>query len=324
MILFVGLANSQLVDIAKSLNVQASLVTENNVSDIVPVGYTGIEEFVDKKIFLNLLLSAEEIFYHPETFNQTKFDFNNPTTTSQGLTENFLLLAKQQGVTVHNLTFLGQETVTNNRSNYLKLADIRKQVDGPQIWGVGCSFTYGTGVDIDQRYINILSKRLDMPVNCLAVPGSSIVWAADQILRSDIRAGDIVVWGLTSKYRLPMVHNNKVIHASIHWVDLVSGFDKKFLVQLLSDDSNLEYRQLTAIDQVTNFCDKVGAKIVLLGMLTLPTELLYLNNNPYFYQCSNDYVDLGGDNEHPGPKQHQVYADIVYNQIQKGSNCDTI
>ena len=320
MILFVGIATSQLVELAKCKDTSAVLITEDNINTQVSVGYTGLEEFVDKNLFLDLLLSAEEIFYHPETFTQSHFDLYNPTNSSQGLTENFLLLAKQQGVAIHNLTFLGQETIDSNRKNYLELADVRKNIAGPQIWGVGCSFTYGVGVTVDQRYINLLGKQLNMPVNCLAISGTSIAWAADQILRSDIRAGDIVVWGITCKYRLPWVLENKVNHASINWIDKAPRPYQKLLTQLLTDDSNLEYQQLTSINQVTNFCEKVGAQLVLLGVLTLPTDLLYLTNNPYFYQCyqySNNYLDLGDDNSHPGPKQHQLYANIVYSQLQK-------
>lgn len=318
MILFVGVANSQLVELAKRKDTSAVLITEDNIDTQASVGYTGLEEFVDKNLFLELLLSAKEIFYHPETFIQSQFDLYNPTNSSQGLTENFLLLAKQQGVRIHNLTFLGQETINNNCKNYLELADVRKNIAGPQIWGVGCSFTYGAGVTVDQRYINLLGKQLNMHVNCLAISGTSIAWAADQILRSDIRAGDIVVWGITSKYRLPWVLENKVNHASINGIDKAPRPYRKLLTQLLSDDSNLEYQQLTSINQVTNFCEKIGVQLVLLGVLTLPTDLLYLSDNPYFYQCSTNYVDLGDDNDHPGPKQHQLYATIVYNQLQKG------
>jgi hypothetical protein len=317
MILFVGLANSQLVDIAKDQYKQAILVTEDNVSANISVGYTGIEEFVDKKIFLNLLLSAEEIFYHPETFDQTKFDFYNPTTTSQGLTENFLLLAKQQGVTVHNLTFLGQDTVANNRKIYLELIDIRKHVDGPQIWGVGCSMTYGVGVSVDQRYINLLGKRLNMPTNCLALPGASIAWAADQALRSDIRAGDIVVWGITSKNRLPLVVKNKINHLNAYSIDFIDESNKKYLIRMLSDTANIEYQNLTSIDQVVNFCNKIGARLLLFGLLIDPTDFLYLQHYPNFYQYPNEYVDLGIDNEHPGPKQHELYAEIVCKLLDK-------
>lgn len=317
MILFVGVANSQLVELAKSKDTSAMLITEDNVRANVSVGYTGIEEFVDKKIFLNLLLSAEEIFYHPETFDQTKFDFYNPTNSSQGQTENFLLLAKQQDVTVHNLTFLGQDTVTNNRKIYLELIDIRKHVDGPQIWGVGCSFTYGVGVSVDQRYINLLGKRLNMPTNCLALPGASIAWAADQILRSDIRAGDTVVWGITSKNRLPLVVKNKIYHLNAYSIDFIDESDKKYLIRMLSDTANIEYQNLTSIDQVVNFCNKIGARLLLFGLLTDPTDFLYLQHYPNFYQNLTEYVDLGIDNAHPGPKQHELYAEIVCKLLDK-------
>ena len=318
MILFVGASNSQLiVELAKSKDTSAMLITEDNVSTNVSVGYTGIEEFVDKKIFLNLLLSAEEIFYHPETFDQIKFDFYNPTNSSQGLTENFLLLAKQQDIIVHNLTFLGQETVISNRKIYLKLSDIRKHAYGPQIWGVGCSCTYGIGVSVDQRYINLLGKRLNMPTNCLALPATSISWAADQILRSDIRKDDIVVWGLTAKYRLPLVVKNKINQLTAQSIDFIDEFDKKYLIQMLSDTANLDYRNFTSIDQVINFCNKIGAKLLLFGLLTDSTVFLYLQHYPNFYQYSNEPVDLGSDNQHPGPKQHELYADVIIQQLKK-------
>ena len=66
----------------------------------------------------------------------------------------------------------------------------------PVLWTAGCSVTHGMGVSESERWGNILSEYLDMPEISLSMNGASIKWTADQILRSDIKRGDVVVWDL--------------------------------------------------------------------------------------------------------------------------------
>lgn len=190
------------------------------------------------------------------------------------------------------------------KNNILKLADIRKS-SSPQIWGVGCSFTVGVGVDPEQTYIRLLADYLKLPLSLLAEPASSVSWAADQILRSDIRKDDIVVWGLTEFNRLP-TFNNQVDHITVS--DPI--FPKHLLVS-----SYTTYIGITSVFQVINFCQKIGAKLIIGGFL-LSNEIAemlegtpeFFLSVPHYYKSNrHEYVDFGEDNLHPGPEQHKLY-----------------
>lgn len=311
--LIVGHIDKDLTKIILDLYPSALLINEDNLSTSFKIGYTGIEEFSNKEKFLELLLSAEEIFYYPN-YSSESYNFYNILGTSRGLTEYFLRLAEQDSIKINRFNFLGEEKVSSDFENLLELADSRKSNLGPQLWCFGCSFTAGVGVDAEQSYPFILSKKINLPLNLLAKEGSSIFWASDQILRSDIRKNDIIVWGLTGKNRLPYVKDNKINIFTVH--NPIENFTEKALSQLLIDEDFLSYIQLSNINQVVNFCEKVGANLLLVGLLTSPSDFLYLRKikNYYHYHYKNNkYIDFGSDGGHPGPIQHQQFANKIEN-----------
>jgi hypothetical protein len=195
--------------------------------------------------------------------------------------------------------------------NFLELTDIRK-TDGKQLWIAGCSVAHGIGVEKEQRFGQLIANALDLPVSWLTKGSTSILWARDQILRSDIRHDDIVCWGITNTVRLPYYYKNKVQHV---W----SGFyeDNKWLNEIINieklDDKDQLYQCVTAMHQVKNFCDKVGAKLFMLDMCKGDQNKIrgYCHDLKNFKICllDNDCdLDLGSDQLHPGPLQHIAYA----------------
>jgi hypothetical protein len=318
--LLVGIADKTLVTLAKSIDPAAQLITEENWNSnkLPKVGYTGPAEFSNKQNFINLVLSAKELIYDPNILTD-KVNLDSPSATNKGLIEICLLLARQENIKVSKFIPAVQSQVEQKRSIYLNLVDQRKPDNTSQLWCVGCSFTHGAGVDIKQRYSTILSQQLNMPLVSLTQVGSSITWAADQILRSDIRSGDIVIWGITEISRFPLIRNNKLKHISISGEKQFEIFEKEYLIYRLTDDENTRYTATLAIEQVTNFCDKIGAHLLLFGILTTATDLMYLNSHPYYYDYSNkiieNFIDRGSDNEHPGPLQHKEYARVLLNKL---------
>ena len=327
MILLVGTADEYLVNIAKSYSPDAVLITEDNWNDLVgclpTVGYTGIEEFTNTLLLMNILLIADEILYYPDN-TLTKFDLTFPTKCPRGLLENILLTVNQH-VPVTNLKnqLLGTAKVNSDSATFLELADHRVTRD-PQLWGAGCSYTYALGVEPHERYINLVGLKINREVSCLStIHGGSISWTADQILRSDVNKNDIVVWGLTFNERFSWYYQGKVYkldqnsykYTEYGWLEDI--IPKK----MIGNKENALYQSLIHIHQVINFCDKIGARLLLVGLLTSASDLLYLHNLPNFYQYYNttniDYVDLGTDNAHPGPLQHQLYATAIIEQLQK-------
>jgi hypothetical protein len=172
----------------------------------------------------------------------------------------------------------------------------------PALWIAGCSFSHGVGVDQSQRYGQLIAQKICRPVYHLTKGASSIEWAADQILRSNIQVGDIVIWGLTSDNRTVTVVDDQICHETDP--------------DLLLDEIRL-YHAVTKIYQVENFCKKIQAKLLLLPIVCsahlrlLCHSLESYVNFPYMQK----FVDLGTDGVHPGPQQHQLWAKICLDKL---------
>ena len=141
-----------------------------------------------------------------------------------------------------------------------------------------------------QTYGYLLSQKLNLPISTLATPGSSISWAADQILRSDIQENDIVVWGLTSENRLtfwdedtksvshllPNIPNNHKLNTDL---------PKSLLEKLLVHKTNF-FTSVQRIFEVVNFCKKTKAKLLMFNIHS--SHLLNIslcNTKEFFYLC---------------------------------------
>ena len=102
--------------------------------------------------------------------------------------------------------------------------------------------------------------------------------------------------------------------------------DSKIISTNFLSDPHLIILSLVSILQLINFCNRIGAKLIILGIcsdLELCQELkdfpeyLHLQN----YWGNDKYLDF--DNEtndharsHPGPKSHQYYAERILQFIQ--------
>jgi hypothetical protein len=299
----------------------AMLITEDNYETKFNIGYSGIEEFYDKTKFLKLLFSVKEIFYISDNNATGDFDYRNPTMNMRGLTEYFLLIVKEEGIKINNFIPLGTQNVIEDLNVMLSLIDYRKPDNGPQLWCVGCSVTVGYGVDQTQRYSNLISKKLNLPLNLLAHHGSSIPWASDQILRSDIRNNDLVIWGITTKNRINYFHNGEIIHLHPLTINHPSRRSLSDVSKhLLTDEDFLSYTNLTSIDRVVKFCKKIGAKLLLVGIMPTDSDFLFLRKFQEYYHYpypTQKFKDLGYDGGHPGPLQHQEYAEKILSLLEK-------
>ena len=315
--IFVGSADIAVTEAAKKHDKSAYLVDFNNC-DIIHQGtiYTSIADLPNLPTFARLLSAADTIIYVPPpswTTNQKIKNYSEQYWTEHYLTA-FLL---DKNKTVINFDFPN----FNKSDNITKLQDHR-QSDNRQLWMVGCSITYGLGVLPHERYGNILGDKLNLSVSNLSLPGASILWAAYQILRSDIRKDDLVVWGLTDVTRFPYYNlkSNTVVPINLaNYTAHKELFSTKFML-----DFNLVYLAINNIWAVKNFCDKMGAKLVLAGVLTGVEFALYLKDFPEYVHLGNywgvetgdQFLDVGSDIEkHPGPKTHEWYAKKVLEHL---------
>jgi hypothetical protein len=288
----------------------AQLITVENYKNLEPGTYfTSLGDLPSLETLGEVLRQADCIVYSPPAGNWSDSCFGK--SQMQTWTEDYLNVFKFR---------CKVENYTNEPEfdQILTLADSRK-TSSSQLWIAGCSISHGTGVTDNTRYGQLLANRLDVNVSFLTQPGSSIAWAADQILRSDIRSGDTVVWGITSHTRLTKFEMNK-------FEFLVPNYEKKKHTQTIMDyfmSDQALYHSVISVQQVINFCTKIHVKLILASVLD-QTVVNYIQDFPNLIMLNglwgrdlnNFRIDLGSDHQHPGIKTHEFYADQIYQKIQ--------
>jgi hypothetical protein len=321
--LFVGDCDSSIAKVALQADSRAILISSTNYEIFLQAagnitGYTSLADLPkDLTIFCDLINHADSIVYAPPAhWSDNKiFNIDYPTTSIQGLTE-YLLYTVQK----NKNNVIGLDLSTVDPSVFLETAGSR-EVGEPTMWVAGCSTTDGVGVGSTERYGHLLGATCGLPVIFLSRSGTSISWAADQILRADIRENDIVVWGLTDESRLTHWSEleNCVIDITVSSSKIDSSkilLDSTTIDKLLAHKTNL----LTAIQrihEVINFCKKAKAKLLIVNIHSSNTLNLYLHNIKEFFLFSAPWIDLGNDQKHPGPKQHQAYADFCQHALKQ-------
>jgi hypothetical protein len=321
---FVGDNNIELSNVAKLSNKSAYLIDFTNYNNrISGTCYTSIADLPGLTEFATILRQATTIIYvAPEKWSDNK---NNSKYSLQYWTEyylNIFLLDKTKEIILPLEMMLLQPT---DLSLMTRLNDNKKDNISQTVWVAGCSITAGVGVTENQRYGNLIADNLNLPVCSLGKAGSSIPYAVDQLLRSDINHGDIVILGLTSHNRITYYTPTKtdLVHVNVGRFALDSKLNKLIKLESL-DDPTLIYSTVIAVYQIINFCRKIGAKLVVAGLLNQPEIAVYFANQPEYIHLHNYYgveinelfIDLGSDGGHPGPLTHQWYANNILEKLK--------
>jgi len=190
--------------------------------------------------------------------------------------------------------------------------------DNPCLWVAGCSYTYGVGVDPHQTYGSVLAKKLNLNFVNLGRGGASINWAVDQLLRSNIQKNDIVVLGITSLARYEytdqwQLKSTTCGHPEFLTVPLEYYFGTTHIVLTIKH-----------ILEAINFCQRVGAHLYLANIAEISWIPLAFDSHPNYISLIEShsdgkiqFIDLGTDGSHPGPLQHQQWADKLYHFIKQ-------
>ena len=301
--LFVGDIHKELADDAKSHDPSAYLITKENYNFATGTVYTCIADMESLELFFHVCKCAEKIFYCPP---ETWSDQNKKGISDQKkITENILIYFSQFKF-VHNLPV--------NQKNFLTkdyLQDTRK-TDDKQLWIAGCSITDGRGIQEKDNWKTHVSNYFGLQYTDLSVSSSSIQFASDQICRSDIKKEDLVFWECTAQERYPAIHpeSNELVHINpgkyVDQPEMMHSFDIDRL-----DEPTLQYQNVLAVRRAVNFCKKIGAKLVILGVM-YDFDSVWQNYNVTCYRhllCwPDEYLDLGTDNLHPGPLAHKMFA----------------
>lgn len=321
--IFVGDVGEYLADIAKKNDPLAALIDSKNYQKLkAGTYYTSVGDLDNLSTFGQILQQADTIVYWPPNRWSDK---HNRGSMMQYWTEQYLSVFCCDASKI----VINFNASPLNKTRMLTLADARKFKDG-QIWVAGCSISHGAGVADHERYGELISKELNLPVTFLTQPGCSIRWASDQILRSDIRANDTIFWGITGSSRLSYWDES----TGKHRYAVLNKFDShEFLKSLINEkylaSDHMIYESLVSIHNVINFC-KINHVTLILATLIKGMEI-YLQDVANFVplagifgQNADDmYLDLGTDNLHPGPKSHQFLKEKmlkIYYEIKRSQD----
>jgi len=206
----------------------------------------------------------------------------------------------------------------------------QRTTEDPVLWTVGCSVTYGCGVDYAERWGSILSQQLDMPEVSLSKPGSSYHFHTDQILRSDIRSGDIVVWGLTEMSRFEYAKNWELDSGTIREYTNLPTYLQYYTLDYFDSQTKFVLAMKNIL-QVINYCKKINVKLYIINLMDVTYFKTIFSKMPNYIDCASVkiydghhnplyFIDWGTDNGHPGPKQHREYAEKLINLIKENNH----
>ena len=313
LVLYVGDTTEYLSCRAKESDPLAYLIEDSNLTiDHAGTAYTSSGDISCIDNFVDLLKSAKKIIYAPPAVwsdNKTRKEKYSIAWTTESCIR---LAANACNIPVDNLNITVSPKFIDRIS------------EKPQLWVAGCSTTHGIGVSPTEKFQYIVTQSLGLEVTDLSCSGSSVVWAKDQLLNCDINTGDIVIWGLTSVARFPWFVNNKVDHINIHYYKMHPEFNNQVPFHLLDDDHRL-YEAAIAIQQVNNFCNKIGAKLILINIHAETNLVAECINYPGFVigiDTRSSFLDVGDDGMHPGRLTHQHYAFKILEKLSRVIHCN--
>lgn len=311
----IGDTDQSLSDYSKSLYpdaVHIDLAGSNDTTRFYSLGDMTMERFV-----IYLLESDEIIFHNKEHWSA---DFLKETTQSilyifcaVGFADRVTGFDYQNYKFVKNPIFtdcinfnkndhkyrVDLQKITNfDAKNYNGLVDYRKTQTLPQFWVTGCSYSQGSGLDNKElRYGQLVADHYGWKCSFLGAGGSSIDFAADQIIRSDIRKGDVVIVGLTGIERYTWFVSNKQVNVATGLEKLVKlhpddykGGDIKLLSKIRVDDARINFAE-RAVNQIVAQCKKSDATLVLMvhEHLSLPENVIRFTKFLSQFDC---FLDL--------------------------------
>lgn len=314
----VGDVTDDLRNYALSQDQSAYLIDSNNVTDThTGTVFVSIGDLKTLGQFYQILSCASKITYCPPgTWTDKK---NSSIKYSMAwLSEHYIR-------TVSNVFSIEVINLPKLPVDLKSPIDVRK-TDQPQLWCVGCSTTFGIGVEIEQRWPNLLAKEINLEMSLLATSGASNPWMADQILRSDIQSGDIVVLGVGTYGRQTIVKGQTIINFVAGNFRTNPELIEDITPYQLDSDTKL-YESLGALYQVQNFCNKVDAKLILIGIHANIELSAVLSKEKNFVMLQgthgtnfqDGWIDIGNDNQHPGPKMHQLYTKLIVNKLHENN-----
>lgn len=184
---------------------------------------------------------------------------------------------------------------------------------GKKLWIFGCSHSHGTGlIDINHRFGQLLAEQLNLPVNFVTKPGSSLQWSLRHLLNATISTQDVVVWQVTTPHRLTLYQN------TTREVMLAASNDRCLLE--VFNDQQVFFHHCSLIDYGVKYLRAKNIKFVIASILN--QQALFYNyleqysKYPEYCYMPECNLDLATDQLHVGPLSHKAIAQRLLNHLQ--------
>tara|TARA_B000000609_G_scaffold157490_1_gene152182 strand:+ start:1145 stop:2011 length:867 start_codon:yes stop_codon:yes gene_type:complete len=206
--------------------------------------------------------------------------------------------------------------IREDSNNYgFRCEDIEEKTkDDFVVVSLGCSFTYGTGIDAEDRWSDVLCKKIQETTNLkvknynLGLIGQSNDYIARMVYKTitDLKP-DLYCFLFTFRSRLEWVdHNDQLIN-------ILPGLDTDAFMKITNDGAAL-YNFNKNFTLIESLCKLHNVPF----MYSTIDNLIHLNtssNKNYigFVEADTDAVD----NEHPGSNWHKTLAELFFNRYKK-------
>lgn len=171
---------------------------------------------------------------------------------------------------------------------------------------LGCSFTYGQCVTVEESWPYVLGKKLNRPSYNLGRPGGSMD-STYRILNSwlpILKSKDVFILIVYKRREFYLPIQKRFMPMGPSFPAFLTNTDYDLRPVLLTSDIQYDLDHQKNIRAIKNVCDE-------------------FDSNLHLIDCSNDFdrinpefVDVASDNLHPGPKQQLIYAENFYDKIQ--------
>jgi len=193
------------------------------------------------------------------------------------------------------------------------------ETEKPRIGFLGCSNTFGIGVQEHQIFANLVSDEFkDYEFYNLGLPSASIERISHVFsLAAPLLKLDIAIFSLPTFGRSCFVMPEGIR-------DYIPGhvggpFNKKFSNHFLNlmNEKTLDFRAFTLIDYIITIARLHNVRIFFNTWEPLDNKKL-LKSYPTEMQFPGlSTTDLARDRLHPGPRTHREYADIIINFLKE-------
>lgn len=198
----------------------------------------------------------------------------------------------------------------NNVLSFAEHPDTKSSLGEPTLWIYGCSHSHGTGLkDSSETYGSLLAKELNLPLKLITKPGSSTHWSLRQLINSNLKKDDIVIWQITSPYRLSFFNGKHVQEI------VLANSNNRTLIDTYTDEQCF-FLQLSYLNIGIQYLKSIGVKFVVVNVDSRDKFNFSYSQYPEYYCATNFAVDLGSDNLHFGPLSHKNLAKALLTRVQ--------